>query len=81
MWGLGHWEKAFNSVGWFIPPYMQMGILGKIAAEITARGSSFDQNDLEQALSQLYEPFGLAAMVVSRRQGAAGAGTHHVLLA
>jgi hypothetical protein len=64
--GLTHWEQAFNSVGWFIPPYMQMGVLSKIAAEIISRGAQFSQDDLESTLSRLYEPIGLAAMVKHR---------------
>jgi len=61
-----HWEQSFNSVGWFIPPYMQMGVLSRIAAEIATRGAQYGQDDLERALSQLYEPVGLAAMVMHR---------------
>ena len=60
------WEQSFNSVGWFIPPYIQMGVLSPIAAEIAARAGQYDQNDLEQTLAQLYEPHGLAAMVMHR---------------
>jgi len=63
---LSHLERNFTSVGWFIPPYMQLGILGKIAAEIQAAGARYTQKDLEGALARLYEPVGLAAMVLHR---------------
>jgi len=45
-----------------------MGVLADIAGEITGRGAQYDQNDLEQMLSRLYEPHGLAAMVMHRYQ-------------
>jgi hypothetical protein len=60
------WEQAFNGVGWFIPPYMQMGVLSAIVAEIRARGSQYDQDELERTLARLYEPQGLAAMILHR---------------
>ena len=63
---LTFWEQSFNDVGWFIPPYIQMGVLGRIAGEIKARGGQYDQDDLEQTLAQLYEAEGLAAMVMHR---------------
>jgi hypothetical protein len=66
MGSLGHWERNFTGVGWFIPPYMQMGIIGQIAGEIEAARGQFTQTDLEAALARLYEPEGLAAMVLSR---------------
>jgi hypothetical protein len=63
---LSHWEQSFNSVGWFIPPYMQMGVLSRIAGEIYGRGGQYQQDELETTLAQLYEPMGLAAMVMHR---------------
>ena len=66
MGSLSHWEKSFNSVGWFIPPYIQMGILGELAAEIHGSNGQFDQDKLERALVRIYEPIGLAAMVMNR---------------
>jgi hypothetical protein len=32
-------EQTFNSVGWFSPPYVQMGVLTEIANEVWARAS------------------------------------------
>jgi hypothetical protein len=66
MGSLAHWERSFNSVGWFIPPYIEMGVLGSIAAEIHASGGHYDQADLEKALARLYEPESLAAKVRDR---------------
>jgi hypothetical protein len=63
---LDHWQRTFNAVGWFIPPYIQMRALGRIAAEIYAREDQYGQNDLEEALTKLYEPVGMAAMVMHR---------------
>jgi hypothetical protein len=45
---------------------MQLGKLHQIATRIHAAGAQFSQNDLEAALGELYEPFGLAAMVLNR---------------
>jgi hypothetical protein len=47
---LDHWKTALNSVGWFIPPYMQMGVIGALAGEIVSKGSGFNQADLERHL-------------------------------
>jgi hypothetical protein len=66
MGSLGHLEQSFTRVGWFIPPYMQLGALHQIAREIAIAGQHFTQQDLERALARLYEPEGLAAMVSHR---------------
>ena len=59
---LAHLERNFTSVGWFIPPYMQLGILSQIAAKIQVAGKQYTQRDLQGALARLYEPEGLAAI-------------------
>jgi hypothetical protein len=59
---LAHLERNFTSVGWFIPPYMQLGILSRIAAEIQVAGKQYTQRDLEGALARLYEPEGVLSM-------------------
>jgi hypothetical protein len=61
-----HFERNFAQVGWFIPPYMQMGKVSDVAAKIEAAGGGFSQADLQQALEIFYEPYGLAAMVLHR---------------
>jgi hypothetical protein len=62
MGSLTHWEKSFNSVGWFIPPYIQMDVLSRIAAEIHARSGQFEQDELEKS----YAPAGGAVVTPSR---------------
>lgn len=61
-----HFEKAFASVGWFLPPYATMGFLSSLASEILRQDNSFSQADLEKSLASLYGTEGLAAMVCSR---------------
>lgn len=63
---LPHFENAFSSVGWFLPPYAAMGFLSAMAAEILRKGNEFGQGDLEKWLAHLYGADGLAAMVCSR---------------
>lgn len=66
MSALDHYKESFNSVGWFIPPYVTLGFLGHLSKEISGRGSEFSQKDLEQWLSFVYSPDNLAAMVSER---------------
>jgi hypothetical protein len=63
---LGHLERAFTSVGWFIPPYAALGFLSSLGARILNSQGCFTQDDLESALGALYSTDGLAAMVCSR---------------
>jgi len=63
---LQHFEKAFSSVGWFLPPYATMGFLSTMAAAILRKGQASSQADLERWLALLYGADGLAAMVCSR---------------
>lgn len=63
---LDHFKASFNSVGWFIPPYVMLGFLGRLANDISVKGSNFTQGDLEAWLSQVYSPDHLAAMVSER---------------
>lgn len=60
----GH-KKAFNSVGWFIPPYVTLGFLTLIKDAIES-GTPFGQPHLEAALAAAYSPENLAAMVCER---------------
>lgn len=60
------YKNIFNSVGWFIPPYISMGILGRIGGDIKLRGSSFKQVELEQHLAYIYNAEHLASMVCER---------------
>lgn len=63
---LPHFESAFASVGWFIPPYAAMGFLSDMVVDIHCKGSAFRQDDLERWLAYLYGADSLAAMVCSR---------------
>ncbi len=63
---LEDWERQFNSVGWFIPAYIQMGSLAKLAGEIRAANGTYSQDDLESALERFYDAEYLAAMVCAR---------------
>lgn len=57
-----YYKDKFNSVGWFIPPYVNMGNLGEIAHEI----SQTKETNLEVLLKHIYTHDHLAAMVTSR---------------
>jgi hypothetical protein len=63
---LDHYKQAFNSVGWFIPPYVTMGFLGLLAKNIRDGGGGLDQRELEKLLALIYSPDNLAAMVTER---------------
>jgi len=66
MSALDHYKISFNSVGWFIPPYVTNGFLDVLSKAISDKGGSFKQPDLEIALSFIYSPDNLAAMVTER---------------
>lgn len=63
---LDHFKEPFHSVGWFIPPYVMLAFLDRLAKDISVKGSAFTQSDLEAWLSQVYSPIHLAAMVSER---------------
>ena len=63
---LDHYKNIFNSVGWFIPPYVTMGFLSNLAKKITDSSGSFTQHDLEKNLSLIYSAENLASMVLNR---------------
>lgn len=58
--------SVLNSVGWFIPPYVSVGLLDTVALAVTRAQGKFTQDDLEKVLAFLYTPDRLASMVVSR---------------
>jgi len=57
-----HYQKIFNGVGWFIPPYVRIGYLMDIIQDVIQN----EQTNLEQLLSHIYNADGLSAMVVDR---------------
>lgn len=63
---LDHFKQAFNSVGWFIPPYVTMEFLSALAGRINGNGGVLDQQELEHILALIYSPENLASMVSER---------------
>jgi hypothetical protein len=59
-------RETFSRVGWFIPPYIRLGALGRVAKDIHDRGDQFGPDDLESALTLIYDAGGMAAMVSER---------------
>ena len=60
------WGPALNSVGWFIPAYVQMREIHSLVDKISSSQGRFSQDDLEKELAQIYNPINLAAMVCHR---------------
>jgi hypothetical protein len=58
--------RAFNSVAWFLPPFVSVGYIQVLARSITARGPAFGQADLQVCLAGIYSAENLAAMVTER---------------
>lgn len=64
--GLNHWARVLSGVGWFIPPFVQMGVLGKMVHAIDQAGGNYGQDDLERDLEGIYSSTNLAVMVTLR---------------
>ena len=60
------WGSVLNSVGWFIPAYLQMRVIHSLVDKISSSQGRFSQDDLEKELAQIYNPINLAAMVYHR---------------
>ncbi len=60
------WVSPLNSVGWFIPAYVQIGVIRSLVEKISFSRESFSQDDLEKELAQIYNPINLATMVCHR---------------
>lgn len=63
---LKHYEDAFAQVGWFIPPYISMGFLSQLAADILRSNGTFGHQELERRLEAPYDMASLASMVCNR---------------
>jgi hypothetical protein len=65
---LDDYKKALNSVGWFIPPYLMLGLLGGLKDAVNSDRLSNQalQGLLEGVLAFAYSPSHLAAMVRGR---------------
>jgi hypothetical protein len=59
-------KEKLNSVGWFIPPYVSSGFLDLVASRIAQAQGNFTQDDLEKALSFVYDAERLASMILYR---------------
>ena len=57
---------VMNSIGWFVPPYVSVGLLNTVAREITQTQGQFTQDRAEYVLGLIYGPDRLASMVVGR---------------
>ncbi len=66
MHNLDYQKQAFNSVGWFIPPYVSMGFIDFVVKQIVDANNTFGQQKLEQVLSYIYSAENLSAMVSGR---------------
>jgi hypothetical protein len=58
--------KVLNSVGWFVPPFVSVGLLESVALAVTRAQGQFSQDDLEKVLAFIYSPSRLASMVLHR---------------
>ena len=58
--------SALTSVGWFVPPYVGVGLLETVALNITQTQGRFTEDDLERVLGFIYTPNHMSSMVVSR---------------
>lgn len=60
------YKNIFNSVGWFLPPYIPMGVISKIGRDVKSNKSKFKQAELEKNLASIYNSEHLASMVCER---------------
>jgi hypothetical protein len=58
--------ERLGQVGWFIPPYVSVARIDRIADIIEIAGARFDQHTLENVLSGLFTPEILATKVLNR---------------
>ncbi len=58
--------QVLNGIGWFVPPYVSVGLLETVAARVTGARQPFSEDDLEKVLGFIYTPDRLASMVVGR---------------
>jgi hypothetical protein len=63
---LEHERRAFNSIGWFLPPFVSIGYIQQVAQAIVNKGSPFGETDLQECLARIYSEDSLAAMVTER---------------
>ena len=81
MGSLQPYETAFASVGWFIPPYAQMGFLSDMAKRISDSSGAYSQASLEADLARLHDPYSMAAMVLHRYPRTPGISDYKKIIA
>ncbi len=59
-------REPLNKIGWFIPPYVSSAFLHRLASQAAQARGAFTQDDLEVALSFVYDADRLASMVLYR---------------
>ena len=79
MSNLDYHKQAFNSVGWFIPPYVQLGFLGAVAKQINE--NNVCGNTLASYLAPIYSPDNLAAMISERYHAVPLINEYHEIIA
>jgi hypothetical protein len=57
---------ALTGVGWFVPPYISVGLLETVSDRIVQAQGKFSEDDLERVLAFIYTPDRMSSMVVSR---------------
>lgn len=72
-------KQAFNNVGWFIPPYVQLGFLDNIAKQIN--DNNVCESTLTHYLEQIYSPENLSAMVSERYHAVPYINEYHEIIA
>jgi hypothetical protein len=58
--------RILNNIGWFVPPFVSVGLLNTMAVAVTEASGKFSQDQLEMVLASIYGPDRLAAMVLHR---------------
>jgi hypothetical protein len=58
-------KVAFNHIGWFVPPYVQLGFLWSFKGEIDTT-QPFDHKKVESIMARIYQPIALASMVCDK---------------
>lgn len=61
---MSYLKENFNSVGWFIPPYVGLGLLTKLSKQIDNK--TINEENLENFLREIFSSEFLAAMVSNR---------------
>lgn len=59
-------KAKLNGVGWFIPPYVNVGFFDMVAQCIEQAAGAFTQDALERMLAAVYGPKRMASMVLNR---------------